>query len=140
MYSKLESKYRRSKDGISLLNFIEVGNVLKVNDYFSDFEAFDNMGIQHKLSDFKGNFILLDFTKEFCEPCEKAIKELKIINQNYSHEIKIISFSGEKSQAFWKKGIVRNAIQWLSLWDGNGATGKTLMKYESKISKIKKME
>ena len=130
IYSKLESKYKKSKDGISLLNYIKIGNVIKENDIYSDFEAFDNKGIKHKFSEFNGKFILLDFTKEFCEPCEKAIKELKIINEKYSDKITIISFTGEKSEEFWKKGIIRNNIKWLCLWDGNGADGKTLMKYD----------
>jgi len=129
IYFKLEPKYKKSKDGITLLNYIEIGEIIKENDNFSDFEGFDNKGVKHKLSDYKGKFILLDFTKEFCEPCEKAIKELKILNEKYSEKITIISFTGEKSEDFWKKGIIRNNITWLSLWDGNGASGKTLMKY-----------
>ena len=129
IYSKLDTKFKKSKAGISLLNYIQIGDVVRKNDFFSDFEGFDNTGLKHKLSDFKGNFILLDFTKEFCEPCEKAIKELKILSEKYNDKIKIISFTGEKSEDFWKKGIVRNNIKWLSLWDGNGVSSKTLMKY-----------
>lgn len=129
IYSNLESKYKNSNDGISLLNYINIGEVIKENDFYSDFEAFDYNGIKHKLSEFNGKSILLDFTKEFCEPCEKAIKELKTIHENYSGKITIISFTGEKSKEFWKKGLIRNNIKWLSLWDGTGANGKTLMKY-----------
>ena len=129
LYSRLQPKYKNSDYGAALLNYISVGKPLKVNDSVADFEAFDKNGFKHKLSDFKGKYILVDFTKEYCAPCEKAIKELKIINEKYSDKLTIISFNGEKSQDFWKKGLIRNNIPWLSLWDGEGNNGKTLMKY-----------
>ena len=129
LYIRLQPKFKNSDYGLALSNYISVGKPLKVNDSVADFEAFDKNGIKHKLSDFKGKYILLDFTKEYCAPCELAIKELKIINDKYSDKLTIISFNSEKSQDFWKKGLIRNNIPWLSLWDGEGNNGKTLMKY-----------
>jgi peroxiredoxin len=129
IFKSLEDKYKKCDDGKSLLNYIEIGDIVKEGDLYSDFEAKDQNGKKHKLSDFKGNFILLDFTKEYCAPCEAAIKELKKINAKYGGKIKIISFTGEKSELFWQKGIIRNNINWLCLWDGQGNSGKTLMKY-----------
>ena len=127
--TRLKPKYKNSDYGVALSNYISVGEPLKVNDSVADFEAFDKNGTKHKLSDFKGKYILLDFTKEYCAPCEQAIKELKIINEKYSDKLTIISFNGEKAQDFWKKGLIRNNIPWLSLWDGEGNNGKTLLKY-----------
>lgn len=130
LYSKLQSKYKTSKDGVALLNYINIGKTITEDDFYFDFEANDPNGQKHRLSEFKGKYILLDFTKEFCQPCEQAIKELKNIHQKYSDQITLISFTGEKSETYWKKGIVRNKIPWLSLWDGAGNHGKTLMKYD----------
>ena len=129
LYKNLQSKFKKSDYGITLLNYISTGETIKENDFFADFEAFDKNDIKHKLSDFKGKYIVLDFTKEYCAPCEKAIKELKIIYAKYSDKITIISFNGEKSKEYWKKGLIRNNIPWLSLWDGQGNKGNTLLKY-----------
>ncbi len=129
LYKKLDAKYKNCENGKSLLNYIEIGDIIKEGDLYSDFEAKDKNENSHNLSDFKGQLILLDFTKEYCAPCEEAIKELKEIEATYGEKIKIISFTAEKSQLYWKKGIIRNNINWLCLWDGNGYSGKTIMKY-----------
>jgi peroxiredoxin len=129
LYSNLDEEYKKCKLGISLLNYIEIGEIVKEGDLYSDFEAKDKNGKTHKLSDYKGQFIILDFTMEYCAPCEAAIKELKIIDERFDEKIKIISFTREKSESYWQKGLVRNEIKWLSLWDGQGGSGKTLMKY-----------
>lgn len=129
LYRKLDEKYKKSNLGISLLNYIEIGEIVKEGDLYSDFEANDKDGKTHKLSDYIGQFIILDFTMEYCSPCELAIKELKKIDEKFGDKIKIISFTREKSESYWQKGLVRNKIKWLSLWDGQGYSGKTLMKY-----------
>ena len=129
IYKSLENKYKNSEDGKSLLTYIEIGDKIKDGDLFFDFEAKDKNGIKHKLSNYKGKIILLDFTKEFCAPCEASVKELKSILSEYKEKIKIISFTGEKSEIFWKKGLTRNKIEWLSLWDGKGNLSKVIMKY-----------
>ena len=129
IYKSLENKYKSSEDGKSLLTYIEIGDKIKDGDLFFDFEAKDKNGIKHKLSDYKGKIILLDFTKEFCAPCEASIKELKNILFEYKEKLKIVSFTVEKSENFWKKGLIRNNIEWLSLWDGQGNSSKVIMKY-----------
>lgn len=129
IYNRLLPKYKNYEAGKSLYTYLKIGEIIKQGDAFFDFEAFDQFGVKHRLSDFKENFILIDFTKEYCEPCELAIKELKILNEKYRNKLKIISFTGEKSKEFWKKGILRNNINWLCMWDGCGVSGNAILKY-----------
>lgn len=67
---------------------------------------------------------------------EEAIKVLKEIDATNGEKIKIISYTAEKSELFRKKGIIRNNINWLCLWDGNGYSGKTIMKYGVSVFRI----
>jgi thiol-disulfide isomerase/thioredoxin len=128
-YNSLQTKYKNSIYGEKILNYLKVGEILKEGDLFCDFEAKDQFGINHKFSEFTGNFILLDFTETYCAACIASTKELKKVFENHSEKLKIVSFCADKSDLIWKKGLDRDIPNWLSLWDGKGTSGKTLMKY-----------
>ena len=95
----------------------------------ADFEAMDKDGHKHHLSDTKGKYVLLDFSTTYCGPCIESLKDLKIISKKYADQIQIISFSGDGGKATWLKGINRDRPAWLTLWDGKGNYGETILKY-----------
>ncbi|MBF4463733.1 TlpA disulfide reductase family protein [Flavobacterium sp. LC2016-12] len=128
-YNSLPSNYKESVYGKRLFNYLKIGDQLKTGDFFFDFEAKDQFGKKHKLSEFTGNYILLDFTETYCEFCIRSKKELKEISESNYKNLKIVSFNADKSELTWKKGLERDKISWLSLSDGEGTTGNTLLKY-----------
>lgn len=129
LYDKLKDEYKKSTYGERLLNYIKVGEILKVGDKFADFEAEDISGKTNKLSQYLGKHILLDFTETYCGPCILSIDELKEIVKKYSDSLTIISFCADKSREVWKKGLERDKLTWTSLWNGEGTYGKTILKY-----------
>lgn len=130
LYDKLKDEYKESVYGERLTNYIKVGEILKVGDKFTDFEAEDNLGKTHKLSQYIGNFILLDFTETYCGPCILSVNELKEIAKDYSDSLTIISFCVDKSKEVWNTGLERDKPIWASLWNGEGTYGQTVLKYD----------
>lgn len=129
MYNRLELNYKQSIYGQRILNYLKVGDILKVGDMFSNFEAIDQFGKMHKLSELKEKYILLDFTETYCGPCILAVDELKKISQTYADKLNIVSFWADKSKEVWNEGVLRDKLSWLCLWDGEGHYGETLLKY-----------
>lgn len=129
MYNALQPEYKNSLYGERIATYLKIGDVLKVGDLFYDFKAKDQDGKDRKFSEFIGDYLLLDFTETYCAPCITSAKELKKVNEIYSGKLKIISFYADKSDLIWKKGLERDKPNWLTLWDGKGPSGETIMKY-----------
>ena len=129
MYSSLKSIFKQSFYGERISNFLKVGDALKKGNQFFDFEAKDTTGKSYKFSEFSGKYILLDFTETYCGPCIESVEELKMVHKKYSDSLIIISFSADKSELIWKTGLNRDKLNWLSLSDGEGTYGNTLLKY-----------
>lgn len=129
MYESLQKEYKESVYGERIVNYLNVGDPLKVGDMYADFEASDQDGQSQKVSNFLGKYILLDFTSTNCGPCIFSIDELKNISKEYSDSLNIISFSADNSMEVWKKGLKRDSPIWPCLWDGKGAYSETMLKY-----------
>ncbi len=88
-----------------------------------DFTFKDANGKTHKLSDFKGKTILLNFWASWCPPC---IKELPLLSQAAAEEdvilIALSSDIDEKSmKAFLKKNKIDSQTKNIYFaWDKNG--------------------
>jgi peroxiredoxin len=129
MYSSLTPEFKQSRYGQRINNYLKVGNILKEGDQAADFEAADKNGSKHHFSDIKGKYILLDFSTTYCGPCMESLEDLNIISTKYAGQVQIVSFSGDGGKATWLKGLDRDKPKWLSLWDGKGNYGETILKY-----------
>ncbi len=131
LYNKLDKEHKESVYGKRVKTFLEVGNILKEGDFYFDFEAKAQDNKKHKLSEIKDKYILLDFYETYCGPCAASVSELKKMAEQYKDKLQIVSFCADKPEDIWRKGINQNKIDWLSLWDGKGTSGPTVLKYGS---------
>lgn len=129
MYNSLKAPYKNSSYGQRIYNYLKVGNILKTGDDYADFQALDTAGSMHRISSYNKKYILLDFTETYCGPCIYAVKELKELDSLYKEKLQIISFYADKSKDIWLTGVVRDQPSWLTLWDGKGTAGETVLKY-----------
>lgn len=129
LYNKSDKEHRESLYGKRIKTYLQVGKILEVGDAFYDFEAQGQDGKTHKLSEIKNNYILLDFNETYCGPCVASVSELKKIALEYKDNLKVVSFCADKPEDIWKKGLNRDHPNWLSLWDGKGTAGATVVKY-----------
>ena len=131
LYNKVDKKYQQSIYGKRVKTFLDVGKILEVGDAYFDFEAKGQDGKIHKLSEIKDKYILLDFNETYCGPCAASVSELKNLASTYKDNLQIVSFCADKPENIWKTGLNRDKPNWLSLWDGNGTKGATVVKYGS---------
>lgn len=129
MYNGLTGSFKKSVYGERIANYLKIGEPVKVGDQFHDFEAWDQLGARHKISELRGKFVLLDFTETYCGPCLLSTDELKQVAKTHADSLYIVSFWADKSRATWEKGLLRDKQPWLCLWDGKGYYGETLLKY-----------
>lgn len=129
LYDNLDAKYKNSVYGDRIATYLKVGDQIKNGDLFFDFEAKDQFGKTRKFSEFAGKYILLDFTETYCRPCIQSVQELKEVFEAKAEKLTIISFYADKSELIWKKGLQRDQPGWITLNDGKGPNGETLLKY-----------
>lgn len=128
-YNSLNSEFKNTQFAKRIDTYLKVGAILEEGDNFSDFTALDKEGNKHSLSEIKNKYILLDFSTTFCGPCMASVPELNELSQQLSSNLRIVSFSGDAGKEAWLKGIKRDNPKWLSLWDGKGFYGETIIKY-----------
>ncbi|GAB3936201.1 thioredoxin-like domain-containing protein [Mucilaginibacter myungsuensis] len=129
IYNTLQPDIKKSAFAQRIASYLKIGDVLKKGDMATDFEAMDEKGAKHKLSDAKGKYVLLDFSTTYCGPCMASITDLKEINTKYADKVAIMTVSGDGGRDMWMQSIKRDKPEWLSVWDGKGIYGETLLKY-----------
>lgn len=61
-------------------------DILKEGDDAPDFTLVDMNGVQHKLSDYKGKGVFLNFWGTWCKPCEKEMPAIENQYQVYKDQ------------------------------------------------------
>ncbi|RWY54091.1 TlpA family protein disulfide reductase [Mucilaginibacter gilvus] len=120
----------KNPDKLNGLKNIDKIVELKVGDKIYNFEAYDAAGKTHKLSSYTGKYILLDFSSVHCGPCVASADELRMLTKKYKNKLNVITFSADK-KGEWLKGIKDEKVTWVSLNDGTGLRGKTMLKYRA---------
>jgi len=77
-----------------------------------DFEATLIDGTPFKLSDVKGNYVLLDFWGSWCPPCRKENPKLVELHKKYSDKLTIVTIALEKDGRYWKKASQKDGFVW----------------------------
>ena len=86
-----------------------------------DFELPDTKGKKIRLSDFRGNYVLLDFCASWCAPCRKKNKELnKHYDELKENDLVMISISLDDNADQWKEAVKTDSIRWLQIADLKG--------------------
>lgn len=82
------------------------------------------------LSDFKGEYILLDFWASWCPPCRANNPILKKINTKYANSnFKLISISTDEDSDKWKDAIKKDSMNWLNISDLKGVNSRVAAEY-----------
>ena len=95
---------------------------VKVGDEMVDGVLYDPDGKEHRLAEFKGKYILLDFWSRGCGPCIASIPELEEVAQMHADRLAVVSISID-TETMWKQYLKEKGLkgnQWNELRNDGG--------------------
>ena len=136
----LEKHYGTAKKRYeSYLEFQKMSN--SSNDFMNkiigtialDFEYKTIMGVEAKLSDFRGNYVLLDFWGTWCGPCVGEIPNLKKVYAAFHEKgFEILSISSDKFEApKLEEYVTEKGMNWNHVLEGMGGPIQKLYQIRS---------
>lgn len=130
IYDALKPPYKESSYATTIFRFITTQQI-KPGDNIADFDivATDQNGKKVKLSDYKGKYLVVDFSQRFCGACVMANRDIPQIAEKYADKVLFINYSCDDSEKDWKESIKRDNITWPSIWNGSGITGQDCLRY-----------
>jgi len=106
--SALEAQYSQLETGYLQFAQIENGELTAPN-----FALLDVNGKAVKLSDFRGNLVLIDFWASWCGPCrQESPNMVKLYNTYKNKNFTILSVSLDEDPTKWKEAIQRDGLAW----------------------------
>jgi peroxiredoxin len=120
VYDNLDTIYQNTLYGEGILTTIKDKQIPNIGDKMVDFIAYDTDGEKHRLSEFEGKYILLDFWALACGPCIKAIPETRELYSNNKEILTVVGVSMDTNEDSWKETSKKDNITWINLSDGKG--------------------
>ena len=96
--------------------------VVEVGDEMADADLYDLEGNVHRLADFKGKYIMLDFWSRGCGPCLMALPEMKEVAEMYKDRLTVVSLSIDTKKG-WEAASKTHEMTWQNLSDLKGSNG-----------------
>ncbi len=69
-------------------------------------------GTPFKLSDLRGQYVVLDFWGSWCGPCIKDMPNLIALHQKYGNRVEFVSIAFERNDKRWKAVADRFGFSW----------------------------
>ena len=122
LYLKHSDKIDRKPDGKAVREWVYPYPKAELGKPCVDSDLFDINGKKHRLADFRGKYVLLDFWANYCGACIGAFPHIGKLQEQYADKLTVISISIDKMDT-WKKSKYQKEITWHSLNDGGGNWG-----------------
>lgn len=115
-YDRLPEKIKRSRTGKEMYVALHPPAKVRTGDRMADAELVDSNGETHRLSEYLGKYVLLDFRSFGCGPCLLSLPELKAASESYRDRLTVISITSDpKDQwqtASKEHGITSTSTPW----------------------------
>lgn len=135
LYDRMTEEQRQSPMGRRIDAYLNPAPAVGVGDRLVDGDLYDADGNLHRLAEFIGKYILLDFWSAGCGPCVQAIPELQEIARKYAGRVAVVSISQDPEAGvegvYCRKAVGRKPMErtcrrryqaWDALWGkGNSA-------------------
>jgi thiol-disulfide isomerase/thioredoxin len=116
LFDGLSANVKESANGKEIYRFIRQRETIEMTNV-SSLEAFDKDGTLIKLSDFEGQYILIDFWASWCIPCIEGFPHLKELYAEYKDKgfvVLNISTDFKKDEQKWLDGIEKHGLtEWI---------------------------
>ncbi|MCF3111756.1 TlpA family protein disulfide reductase [Niabella sp. CC-SYL272] len=122
LYNSLDAHLKNSAYGEHIANVLYPPRVVKVGEPMYDTVLTDLDGKLHRLTEFKGQYILLDFWSFGCGPCHASVPEMKEIFEQLKDRLVIVSLSSDNKK-MWKQASEYFKMTWNNFSDGRENRG-----------------
>lgn len=101
---RMSDAQRRSSTGRRIDACLNPVSAVGVGDRMADGDLYDVDGKLHRLEEFSGKYILLEFGGKGCRACREAVPELEAIAELYRNRIEIVNIS-QDPELDWKNSV-----------------------------------
>ena len=122
LYAALPDSLKQTVEARRIYNLLYPPRLVSVGDAMADGPLYDAEGKEHRLAEFKGKYILLDFWSQGCGPCLASIPELEKLSATYADRLVVVSISSD-SETAWKAFLKEKGLkghQWNELRNDGG--------------------
>lgn len=121
LYARLPEAMKQTPDGQLAYQYLFPVKAVGIGDEMADGTLYDVDGAVHRLAEFKGKYILIDFWSRGCGPCIESLPELEKIVGLYRDSLALVSISIDPEKQ-WKEFTGKKKMtgnQWNELRKGN---------------------
>ncbi len=130
LFNQFSEENKNSVYGKQIARYIELNKNPKVGEAFVDFEMEDQNGKLKKLSEIKGNAILLEFWASWCGPCRRENPNLvKTYERFHRKGFEIFAVSLDENKESWIKAIEEDSLHWDHVSDLKGQGNEASLIY-----------
>lgn len=122
LYDRLDAAQKETSEGKSVYLALNPPTVVKAGEEAVDADMYDLEGKVHRLAEFRGKYVLLDFWSRGCGPCIMSQPELKEISERYKDSLEVVSLSIENRKG-WEEASKSHAMTWNNWNDLEGTNG-----------------
>ena len=117
----LSSRLKNSYSGHVLKQKISDMPNLQIGKFLPEFQVSDADGDIHRLSDFKGKYVLVDFWASWCGPCRAEFPYLRDLYTKYKdQDFEILAVSIDDTKEEWLKAVNEENLSWINTLDSGG--------------------
>ena len=105
-----------------LLGALMIGRATAAPETAPQIELIDYEGVTHKLSDFRGQTVLLNFWASWCGPCREEMPELARLAREYEGKVRFIGVNlAVRDDVRVSKALLKKVnVPYLNLLDQQG--------------------
>ncbi|MDM1296338.1 AhpC/TSA family protein [Sphingobacterium sp. N143] len=132
VFRKLSKEVRQLSTARQLEARFLAEKSVKIGNKAPDFSQPDIRGKMVKVSDFKGQYVLIDFWASWCSPCRAENPNLlKAYNKYKSKglEVLAVSLDDTKGRSAWLKAIKDDGLPWIHVADLKGWSNEAAVLY-----------
>lgn len=134
-FATLNPRFRETNMGKEMQAAIEKASVTAKGVQAIPFDGLTADGKPFKLSDLKGQVVLIDFWGSWCGPCRASMPHLKELHERYKEKgFEIVGVAQERgktleeSKISWKKAIDELGIHWVNVLNNEGKDNMDIVK------------